>query len=195
MRRKHLFRRGAIWYFRIRIPVAMQLCFQTESLAYSLKFNCRHQAITRCITLEKAAHELFMTLKDNLNSLTRSEIIALKFQNIYNKNLISYLIKKMIIKMHTQKKLLLLFIIYAFAVPVSAKDVNTINDAVEYCVDFVRNSSGTDMEKYSFSKFDAYYNPATGGVADNVIYTNDQLSLFKFNKCMVNQGFPLKPKQ
>jgi hypothetical protein len=73
MRRKHLFRRGAIWYFRIRVPVAMQLCFQTETLAYSLKVNCRHQAITRCIILEKAAHELFIMLKDDLKSLSRSE--------------------------------------------------------------------------------------------------------------------------
>lgn len=80
------------------------------------------------------------------------------------------------------------------AFPAAAQNKDSIDKAVARCVELVHKSPGTDMEKYSFSKFDAYYNPATGAVMNNVIYADDQLSLFKFNKCMVNEGFPLGAK-
>lgn len=92
-------------------------------------------------------------------------------------------------------KLMALIIFLGFAFPAAAQNADAINKAVKHCVEFVQKSPGTDMEKYSFSKFDAYYNPATGLVENNVVYVDDQLSLFKFNKCMVSEGFPLGTKK
>jgi hypothetical protein len=37
-----------------------------------------------------------------------------------------------------------------------------------------------------------FYNPSTGKIENNVTTMGDQKALFAFNKCMAEQGFPLK---
>jgi hypothetical protein len=76
-----------------------------------------------------------------------------------------------------------------------AQSTDTINKAVNECIEVVHSSPGNDFEKFSDKKFDAYYNPATGLVENNVIYMDDKGSLFKFNKCMTSMGLPLGPKK
>ena len=60
--------------------------------------------------------------------------------------------------------------------------------AVKYCVDFVHSASGNAF----YQSFDAFYNPTTGNVENNVVYVGGQEALFVFNKCMAGHGFPLK---
>ncbi|CAN7597005.1 hypothetical protein LJR069_004419 [Variovorax paradoxus] len=39
--------------------------------------------------------------------------------------------------------------------------------------------------------FDAYYNPISGRVQNNVRYQGEMPALYAFNKCMVGKGIPL----
>jgi hypothetical protein len=64
-----------------------------------------------------------------------------------------------------------------------------IVQAVKYCVDYVHSASPGN---YFYKGFDAFYNPATGNVENNVVYAGGQEALFVFDKCMAGQGFPLK---
>jgi len=60
---------------------------------------------------------------------------------------------------------------------------------VKYCVDFLhRASPGNSF----YQSFDAFYNPATVNVENNVVFVGGQEALFVFNKCMAEQGVPLK---
>jgi hypothetical protein len=74
-------------------------------------------------------------------------------------------------------------------VPTSHADTATINKTVSECINFVHALGD------SFKKFDAYYNPATGRVENNVMYVADQPAIFQFNKCMAQHGLPLGPKK
>jgi hypothetical protein len=65
-------------------------------------------------------------------------------------------------------------------------DAAAVAKAVSKCVDIVR-SKGDEWSK----GFDAFYNPATGRLENNVVYAGGREPLFRFNKCMVQQGFPL----
>jgi hypothetical protein len=68
-----------------------------------------------------------------------------------------------------------------------AQDTATINKTVTECLKVV-HSLADDYAKY----FDAFYNPATGKVENNVIYATGRSALFQFNKCMAQHGVPLK---
>jgi hypothetical protein len=73
--------------------------------------------------------------------------------------------------------------------PATAFAQSSQNDAgivkvVKYCVDVVHSSGD--------GGFDAFYNPATGNVENNTLTVGEQSWLFIFNKCMAEQGFPLK---
>src|SRR5579864_5975379 len=65
--------------------------------------------------------------------------------------------------------------------------------AVKHCILVVHNTHPSEafMETY-YQNFDAFYNPATGMVQNNARSVGDQKALFVFEKCMVEQGFPLK---
>lgn len=58
-----------------------------------------------------------------------------------------------------------------------------IAGAVERCVATVREQGD--------KSFDAFYNPATKKVENNAYYVLERPALFRFNKCMATQGFPL----
>jgi hypothetical protein len=68
----------------------------------------------------------------------------------------------------------------------AAADAAVVTKAVSKCVDIVR-SKGDEWSK----GFDAFYNPGTGQVEINVVYVGGREPLFRFKKCMVQQGFPL----
>ncbi len=42
-----------------------------------------------------------------------------------------------------------------------------------------------------YSRFDAYFDPVTGTVKNNVMYNGDMPALYAFRKCMIQQGFSL----
>jgi hypothetical protein len=64
----------------------------------------------------------------------------------------------------------------------------TINKAISKCLNFVRTKADPVFSK----GFDAYYNPATGRVENNAALIGDKESLSRFNKCMAQQGIPLR---
>ena len=66
--------------------------------------------------------------------------------------------------------------------------VQLLNGAIGTCVDSVRKSEPATAGD---RKFDAYYNPAKGKVQNNALFVSQQPSLYAFNKCMSDQGFPL----
>jgi hypothetical protein len=68
----------------------------------------------------------------------------------------------------------------------------TINEAVSKCVDVVHSYKGLERDEYFSKKFDAYYNPLTGRIENNAQYAGDRDPLFRFNKCMTQQGVPLR---
>ena len=76
-------------------------------------------------------------------------------------------------------------------------DNAAVNKAVAQCVDFVHSLKKSDNDFYS--RFDAYYNAATGKIIANSVsggYTSpitgnpDQEMWFRFSKCMAQKGFP-----
>lgn len=80
--------------------------------------------------------------------------------------------------------------------PLTENQTAILKKAISQCVQFVRDSApknslgpnGGYDEVYS--KFDAFYNPATGRVQNNNQYV-DQSAIYAFNKCMSEKGFPL----
>ena len=65
-----------------------------------------------------------------------------------------------------------------------AQPVERPQDAVKRCIEVVRKTR-------SFEWFDAYYNPGTKRVEDNV--NNLQVAArIPFRSCMAEQGFPLE---
>lgn len=61
-----------------------------------------------------------------------------------------------------------------------------IENAVKLCVADVHGTGAY------YEHFDAYYNPATKSVENNVVYVGQQGALYLFRKCMASQGLPLK---
>jgi hypothetical protein len=68
-----------------------------------------------------------------------------------------------------------------------------ISKAVSHCVIAVHNTHPTEswMQQY-YTNFDAFYNPASGAVQNNAQTVGDMKALFVFNKCMAEQGYPLR---
>jgi hypothetical protein len=79
------------------------------------------------------------------------------------------------------------------AVAQNAQSSATADKAVKYCIDVVHNTHPSEqyMETY-YKNFDAFYNPTTGSVQNNALSVGDQKALFVFEKCMKEQGFPLR---
>ena len=69
----------------------------------------------------------------------------------------------------------------------TAPDTAAINRTVEECLKVVRSLTNN-------SYFDAFYNPATHKVENNVRerYGSGQTALYQFNKCMAQHGVGLK---
>lgn len=67
-------------------------------------------------------------------------------------------------------------------------DINALNKAISTCVQKVRSTAPSDEV---YSKFDAYYNSASGKVFNNNQYVSQE-AVYAFNKCMQSSGFPLK---
>jgi hypothetical protein len=79
------------------------------------------------------------------------------------------------------------------AVAQNAQPNETADKAVKYCINVVHNTRPSDQYMETFYKnFDAFYNPATGSVQNNAQSVGDHKALFVFEKCMKEQGFPLR---
>lgn len=72
--------------------------------------------------------------------------------------------------------------------PLSAERVQALEKSIIGCVQSVRSSTPNDS---FFAQFDAYYNPASQRVDNNVIYNGSRPALYAFNKCMTHQGFAM----
>ena len=67
---------------------------------------------------------------------------------------------------------------------VAAQPVAGPDAAVKRCVQVVRQMQGSNW-------FDAYYNPATRSVEDNVTYNYQVEARYPFRKCMAELGYPM----
>jgi hypothetical protein len=78
---------------------------------------------------------------------------------------------------------------FAQNTPAGADVVKVVNR----CVNVVHNTRPAQpyLEMY-YKNFDAFYNPASGLVQNNAQTVGDMQALFVFQKCMTEQGFPLK---
>jgi hypothetical protein len=74
----------------------------------------------------------------------------------------------------------------------SSQNNAAIVNVVKSCVGVVHNDSSAGYLAVFYQNFDAFYNPATGVIENNVVNVGGQEALFAFNKCMAGQGFPLK---
>ena len=68
-----------------------------------------------------------------------------------------------------------------------------ISKAVSHCLSVVHNTRPAEswMQQF-YTNFDAFYNPAFGVVQNNAQSNGDMKALFVFNKCMAEQGYPLR---
>jgi hypothetical protein len=69
-----------------------------------------------------------------------------------------------------------------------------LTKVISTCVGVARGAAPTntsDYEKHWWTDFDAYYNPGTGTVKDNVMYNGGAPAKYSFNKCMTSLGWPL----
>lgn len=79
----------------------------------------------------------------------------------------------------------------------NAEQTVVLNKTVAECVELVRASGAKPESTFDtvnakfWSGFDAYYNPSTGRVENNVMYVGQRPVLYAFNKCMVSKGVPL----
>lgn len=77
----------------------------------------------------------------------------------------------------------------------SNEQISWLRQAIEKCVMSVRALETTVSSDASgnnvYSKFDAFYNPASNRVLNNNRYV-DQSPVYAFNKCMTSEGSPLK---
>nr|WP_083795010.1 hypothetical protein [Bradyrhizobium sp. ORS 278] len=82
--------------------------------------------------------------------------------------------------------------------PSPNSDGQIISKAVKGCVAQVRNVGKCTNEQSCprdaefFRGFDAYYNPASGQVENNVTVQGERKALFTFKKCMAESGVALK---
>jgi hypothetical protein len=67
-----------------------------------------------------------------------------------------------------------------------------INAAVKVCIEAARARQVEDGA--TKPGFDAYYNAATGRVHNNATYAGSGPTIFVFEKCMAERGFPLGSK-
>jgi hypothetical protein len=70
-------------------------------------------------------------------------------------------------------------------------NVQQINAVVKACVETTRAHQGPGGDAVLNPRFDAFYNPATGRVQDNVTMVFQQEYRFVFQKCMAEHGLPL----
>jgi hypothetical protein len=70
-------------------------------------------------------------------------------------------------------------------------DTASINEIVTKCLDIVHSYKGDVSTEYFSKRFDAFYNPLTHQVENNARIAPEQEPLFRFNKCMAQQGVPL----
>ena len=78
----------------------------------------------------------------------------------------------------------------------SPEQIASLSSVIANCVKRVRASGpqgGTmaEMEAKFWTDFDAYYNPASGRVENNVTFNGQRPALYAFNKCMNANGTPL----
>jgi uncharacterized coiled-coil protein SlyX len=73
----------------------------------------------------------------------------------------------------------------------SADQVEALKKVVAECVRTVRSSTPHDELSQFYSGFDAFYNPASGRVQNNIIYNGGLPAVYAFNKCMTDNGWPL----
>jgi uncharacterized coiled-coil protein SlyX len=72
------------------------------------------------------------------------------------------------------------------------QEIATLKAAIEACVQVGRAVPPPQYSDGSMTKgFDAYYNPISGRVQNNVRYQGEMPALYAFNKCMVGKGISL----
>lgn len=72
------------------------------------------------------------------------------------------------------------------------QEIATLKAAIEACVQVGRAVPPPQYSDGSMTKgFDAYYNPITGRVQNNVRYQGEMPALYAFNKCMVSKGISI----
>ena len=72
------------------------------------------------------------------------------------------------------------------------QEIANLKAAIEACVQVGRAVPPPQYSDGSMTKgFDAYYNPITGRVQNNVRYQGEMPALYAFNKCMVGKGISL----
>ena len=72
--------------------------------------------------------------------------------------------------------------------PLSNEQIEKLKKAIFQCTQGVRISAPDNI---FYSKFDAYYNPASGRVENNNMYQGGGPAVYAFNKCMAVLGIPL----
>jgi hypothetical protein len=78
------------------------------------------------------------------------------------------------------------------------QQVTALETAVGECVRLTRDSAPRNSPEYEsnfWKGFDAYYNPGSGLVTNNVMYNGQRPALYAFNKCMTTKGMPLGPSR
>jgi hypothetical protein len=80
--------------------------------------------------------------------------------------------------------------------PLDPQQVTSLNSLVADCVKEVRSAAPADsgfntIDRRFWTGFDAFYNPGTGKVQNNVVYNGERPALYAFNKCMSARGIPL----
>lgn len=71
------------------------------------------------------------------------------------------------------------------------QQIEAINQVMKHCIDIVHGTQDPIYQEF-FHRFDAYFNAANGKIQNNATVVGDQKALFVFNKCMAQNGFPLK---
>ena len=79
----------------------------------------------------------------------------------------------------------------AFSDNLSVPQINAVNAVVKACVQVSRTQE-QEVPGATWH-FDAFYNPATGRVQNNVEYNFQRRFLFVFHKCVAERGLPLGP--
>lgn len=75
------------------------------------------------------------------------------------------------------------------AASMDSQGTATLQAAIEACVQIGRATPPPQYSDASLTKnFDAYYNPITGRIQNNVRYQGEMPALYAFNKCIVRKG-------
>lgn len=76
----------------------------------------------------------------------------------------------------------------------TGEQIEMLKKVIAQCIEVARASAPKDTPDYSlgfYTRFDAYYNVASGLVQNNVRLSGEMPALYAFNKCMASQGWPL----